>query len=65
MKYVFLGLIICCLASPAANAASCMQLAAQCTQQGGGAACYENSRMAACVSSNVMEKHEKRTGRAS
>ena len=53
MKYVFFGSIIYCLAGAAASAATCIQLAAQCSQQGGGAACYENSRMAACVSSNV------------
>ena len=43
------GLPLCYLAGDA-SAADCNQVAAKCFQEGGGPACYENSRLAACQS---------------
>jgi hypothetical protein len=52
---VLVAIMMGCLVaiSSAASATTCKQRADNCNRLGGGAACYDQSRMASCASSKV------------
>jgi hypothetical protein len=51
---VLIAVVLCAAAvSAPAKATTCKQRADNCNRLGGGAACYEQSRMASCASNKV------------
>jgi hypothetical protein len=50
--------------APSANATTCQQRANNCSRLGGGAACYEASRMSSCATSKIYTAPSGRTWEA-
>lgn len=64
VAYVGVGLMLVSCVAGNATAADCIQLAAKCSQEGGGAACYDNSRIAACQSTDLFTRPDGSTAPA-